>query len=133
MWSSLPAARVFFRVFQKFPNTLVHIEIINNTRGGIGTGNINSKRERTNGGQIQVPDALEVRYTELYIRMDSAVFIVQNIRDLNLPPISALSNFALNASCSVIYKLYARARIAQSCAENHLVFLYFASVQKLNS
>ena len=53
-----------------------NIEIINKTRGGIGTGNINRKRERANGGQIQVPDALEVPNTELYIRMDSAIFIV---------------------------------------------------------
>ena len=52
------------------------IEIINNTRGLICTGNISRKRESTNGGQIQVPDALDVRNTELYIRMDSAVFIV---------------------------------------------------------
>ena len=35
-----------------------------------------AERERANGGQIQVPDALEIRNTELYIRMDSAFFIV---------------------------------------------------------
>ena len=61
---------------KKFQNGGSIIEIINNTRGGIGTGNISRRRERANGGQIQVPDALEERNTELCIRMHSAVFIV---------------------------------------------------------
>ena len=52
------------------------IEIINNTRGGIAIENISREVERANGGQIQVPDALEVGNTELYIRRNSAVFIV---------------------------------------------------------
>ena len=32
------------------------IEIINKTRGIIGTENVSRKRERGKGGQIQVPD-----------------------------------------------------------------------------
>ena len=47
--------------------------------------NINRERERVNGGQIQVPDAPGC-----------------SRRDLNLPSISMLLNFALNASSSVI-------------------------------
>ena len=54
---------------------LLLTEIINNTTGGIGTGN-SRERERANGGQIHVPDDLEVRSTELYIWMDIAVFVV---------------------------------------------------------
>ena len=98
--------QVIVPVFLEFTGGACTIEIINNTRGGIGTGNISRERKHSNGGQIQVPDAMEVRNTELYIRMDGAVFIVYNIRDVNLPPINALPNFALNASSSVIYNLY---------------------------
>ena len=47
------------------------IEIINNTRAGIVISR-ESELERASGAQI----ALEVRNTELCIRMDSAVFIV---------------------------------------------------------
>ena len=77
---------------------VLNLEIINNTRGGICTGNISRKRERTNGGQIQVPDAL---YSD-----GQCSFHCLKHPGLEFAPISALPNFALNASSSVIYNLY---------------------------
>lgn len=84
------------------------IEIINNTRGGIAIENIRQKRERANGGQIQVPDVKLRRLTTLFSRAIDDVAIVSYIRDLNLPSTSALPNFALDAPSSVIYNLYGR-------------------------
>ena len=44
-------------IFEKSSRAEVHIEIINNTRGGIVIFFTENKRERVFGGQIHVPDA----------------------------------------------------------------------------
>ena len=82
------------------------IEIINNTRGGIQS----KIWERANGGQIQVPDVLNNENCTVHPNIELSVSYFQSIRDLNLPPISALpftTNVSgTNAPSSVIYKLY---------------------------
>ena len=61
-------------------------------------------------GQIRVPDVLNNENCTAHPNIELSVLYFQNIRDLNLPPISALPSMTnvsgTNAPSSIIYNLY---------------------------
>ena len=103
------------------------IEIINNTGGGIQS----KIWECANGGQIEVPDVLNNENCTAHPNIELSVPYFQSIRDLNLPPISALpftTNVSgNNAPTSVIYNLYTPNR--QGDASTFLNFLLGPSIR----
>ena len=81
-----------------YPSSMAKLdmEIINNAIGGIQS----KIWERANGGQIQVPDDLNNENCTVHPNIELSVLYFQSIRDLNLPPISALP-FTTNLSGTI--------------------------------